>query len=53
MHEIITNIITNIIEGSLEAKMLKTPHVRATLERLDAVSRSRRKGLCTSKVSKT
>ena len=41
-------------EAHLEAKMLKTPHVRTTFLRSDVVSRGRRKGLCTlSKVSKT
>ena len=40
-------------EACFEVKMFKTPHVRATFERLDVVSRSRRKGLYTSKVSKT
>ena len=37
-----------------EAKLHKTPHVRATFGGSDVVSRGRRKGLCTSsKVSKT
>ena len=41
-------------EAYFEAKMLKTPHVRATFGRSDVVSRGRRKGLRTlSKVIKT
>ena len=41
-------------EAYFEVKMLKAPGVRTTFGRSDAVSRGRRKGLCTlSKVSKT
>ena len=41
-------------EAHFQVKMLKTPHVRTTFGRSDAVSRGRRKGFCTlSKVSKT
>ena len=41
-------------EAHFEGKMYKTPHVRTTFWRSDAVLRVRHKGLCTlSKVSKT
>ena len=41
-------------EARFEVKMLKAPGVRTTFGSSDAVSRGRRKGLCTSsKVSKT
>ena len=40
-------------EAHFEVKMHKTRHVRATFGGSDVVSRGRRKGLCTSKVSKT
>ena len=40
-------------EAHFEVKMYKTHHIRTTFGRSELVSRGRRKGLCTSRVSKT